>query len=137
MPDAYLCGKSAPMWQRIQTLFLALSAIIAVAFLFVEIADGVTGKDNIAASAVAVGIALLQGFIIAMYKDRKVQMRFCNTTMFLALVMGALAYLQTDGEHLRLGIIFGIPAAIIVTAFLARYNIKKDEDLVRSMDRMR
>lgn len=125
------------MWQRIQTIFLVISAIAAVSFLFVEIADGITGKDNIAASAVAVGIALLQGFIISMYKDRKVQMRFCNTTMLLALAMGALAYIKTDGENLRLEFIIGIPVVIIITSFLARYNIKKDEDLVKSMDRMR
>lgn len=125
------------MWQRIQTLFLALTAIIAVSFLFVEIADGVQGKDNVAASAVAVGIGLLQGFIIAMYRDRKVQMRFCTTTMLLALVMGALAYLTTDAQPLRFEFVIGIPVAILVTSFLARYNIKKDEDLVRSMDRMR
>jgi hypothetical protein len=125
------------MWQRIQTVFLVLTALIAVSFLFVEIGDGVTGKDNVAASAVAVGIALLQGFIIAMYRDRKVQMRFCTTTMLLAVVMGALAYLSTDAEALRFEFVIGIPAAILVTTFLARYNIKKDEDLVRSMDRMR
>lgn len=125
------------MWQRIQSIFLALAAIAAIAFLFVDIADGITGKDNVAASAVAVGIALLQGFIIAMYKDRRVQMRFCATTMLLAAVMAALAYMKTDGENLRLEFIFGIPAVIMITSFLARYNIKKDEDLVKSMDRMR
>lgn len=125
------------MWQRIQTVFLALAGLIAVAFLFLDIADGVKGKDNIGAAAVAVGIALLQGFIISMYKDRKLQMRFCYTTMLLALVMGVLAYLQTDGENVRLPIILGVPVAIILAAFLARVNIKKDEDLVKSMDRMR
>lgn len=125
------------MWQRIQTIFLVLAGIIAIAFLFLDIADDTTGKDNIAASAVAVGIALLQGFIIAMYKDRKVQMRFCYTTMFLALLLALLTYLQTDAPNPRYPIIFGIPAAIIIAAFLARVNIKKDDDLVKSMDRMR
>ncbi len=125
------------MWQRIQTVFLVLAGIIAVAFLFLDIADGVQGKDNIFASAVAIGIALLQGFIIAMYKDRKVQMRFCITTMMLALVLGLFAYVRTEGDNLRLPIIIGVPVAIFISALLARYNIKKDEDLVRSMDRMR
>jgi len=125
------------MWQRIQTVFLAVAGFIAVAFLFLNIADGVQGKDNIAAAAVAVGIALLQGFIISMYKDRKLQMRFCFTTVFLALVLALLAYLQTEAETLNLVMIFGVPAAIILFAFLAWVNIKKDEKLVRSMDRMR
>ncbi len=125
------------MWQRIQTVFLVLAGIIAVAFLFLDIADGVQGKDNIFAAAVAIGIALLQGFIIAMYKDRKVQMRFCLTTMMLALVLGLFAYVRTEGDNLRLPIIIGVPVAIFISALLARYNIKKDEDLVRSMDRMR
>ena len=125
------------MWQRIQTVFLVLAGIIAVAFLFLDIADGVQGKDNIFASAVAIGIALLQGFIIAMYKDRKVQMRFCLTTMMLAVVLGLFAYIRTEGENLQLPVIIGVPVAIILCALLARYNIKKVEDLVRSMDRMR
>jgi peptidoglycan/LPS O-acetylase OafA/YrhL len=125
------------MWQRIQTIFLVISALAAVSFLFVGIADDMTGKDNIAASAVAVAIALLQGFIISMYKDRKVQMRFCTTTMLLALAMGVLAYVKTDGTHMRLEFVIGIPVLIILSSFLARYNIKKDEDLVKSMDRMR
>lgn len=125
------------MWQRIQTVFLVLAGLIAVSFLFLTIADGVTGKDNVPAAAVAIGIALLQGCIIAMYKDRKLQMRFCNTTILLALVLGVFTYVRTDGDHLRLPVICGLPAAIIVAALLARYNIKKDEDLVQSMDRMR
>lgn len=131
------------MWQRIQTIFLIVSVLASIAFLFVPIAViaelEITGKDDIISTAIAIGIALLSVFIISQFKDRKLQMRFCMINVLLAVALAAtsvFAAMQNSGTP-NYAFAVGVPLLIIIALLLAYRNIKKDEDLVKSMDRFR
>jgi Sec-independent protein secretion pathway component TatC len=91
------------------------------------------------------GAALI--FAIFMYGNRKRQMRFVRGTYLL--ILGAIAfmfisdnsiqaYLGTDAqvEH-SYGLSFIMPLIALILTFLADRAIKADEELVRSMDRLR
>ncbi len=131
------------MWQRIQTVFLSVAALAAVGFLFAPIAVEnnieVYGKSNVIASGIAIAIALLSLFIISQFQDRKLQLRFTLINIFIAIalaVVAALGAMQNNSTP-RYEFAIGIPVLIIVALLLAYRNIKKDEDLVKSMDRFR
>jgi len=131
------------MWQRIQTVFLCIAALAAVGFLFAPIAIendvAVYGKTNVIASAIAIGIALLSLFIITQFQDRKLQMRFTMINIIIAFVLAIVAAIGAMGNSAtpRYEYAIGIPILIIIALLLAYRNIKKDEDLVKSMDRFR
>lgn len=131
------------MWQRIQTVFLCIAALAAVGFLFAPIAIendvAVYGKTNVIASAIAIGIALLSLFIITQFQDRKLQMRFTMISIIIAFVLVIAAAIGAMGNSAtpRYEFAIGIPVLIIIALLLAYRNIKKDEDLVKSMDRFR
>jgi len=85
---------------------------------------------------------------ILLYKNRKLQMTICklNLLAYLGVIFtvffsadNALEYIMSlglDGEvQYQLGTAFPIISVILV--FLASRAIKKDEDLVRSADRIR
>ena len=131
------------MWQRIQTVFLCIAALAAVGFLFAPIAIendvAVYGKTNVIASAIAIGIALLSLFIITQFQDRKLQMRFTMINIIIAFVLAIVAAIGAMGNSAtpRYEFAIGITVLIIIALLLAYRNIKKDEDLVKSMDRFR
>ncbi|MFI5172205.1 MAG: DUF4293 family protein [Chitinophagales bacterium] len=131
------------MWQRIQTIFLLIAAAAAIAFIFLPLAEFegnlFYAKNDIISSAIAVAIALLNFFIISQYKDRKLQLRFCAIVLVLSIaLMGASILAATKySEYVRFEFAAGIPVLIIIAVFMARRNIKKDDDLVKSMDRFR
>jgi FtsH-binding integral membrane protein len=129
------------MWQRIQTLFLVIAALAALAFLFVPICVvndiTITGKNNTIATSVAIAIALLSVFIISQYKDRKLQMRFTLINALITIVLAVLSFLAASEGSPRFEFALGVPVFILIALLLAYRNIKKDEDLVKSMDRFR
>ncbi len=131
------------MWQRIQTIFLLISAAAAAAFLFLPLAeleeDILYAKNDIVSTAIAVSIILLSGFTILLYKDRKLQIRFCliNIILSVALLVAAIIAATTFSEYVHFEFAAGIPVVITIAQFFARRNIKKDDDLVKSMDRFR
>lgn len=131
------------MWQRIQTVFLIIAALAAVGFLFAPIAVennvAVYGKSNVIASAIAIAIALLSLFIITQFQDRKLQMRFTLINIVIAIALAVVSALEAmqKNDAPKYEFAIGIPALIIIALLLAYRNIKKDEDLVKSMDRFR
>ena len=130
------------MWQRIQTVFLFLAAIAAIVFLFLPISekDGVLllTKGDIIATSICIAIALIALFTISQLKDRKLQLKMCLINMFLSIVlMGACFFAATRFGNENYPIALGIPLVILIMIVFARRNIKKDEDLVKSMDRFR
>lgn len=131
------------MWQRIQTVFLSISAIAALAFLFAPIGivdeQTVHGKDDVVAAAIAIGIALISLFIITQFKDRKLQLRFCKLNILIAcFLLGFTLFAALNNyDTPRYEFAIGIPVLIILSLFFAQRNVKKDDDLVKSMDRFR
>ncbi len=53
------------------------------------------------------------------------------------VVAGALFSQDTAGQTAQLGLGFGLPVVAIILTILAYRSIKKDDKLVKSMDRLR
>lgn len=155
------------MLQRVQTiwLFFASSAIFSL-FLFpylqVYNLDGsfralkITGVQEsvggqivqtesfIALTIAAVIIALIPMVTIFLFKDRKLQIKLCYLTIVAILgfsfwlvqtAKAALGEITIQTENYGLGII--LPSLSIFFMILALRGIKKDENLIKSADRLR
>ncbi|MDR1783508.1 MAG: DUF4293 domain-containing protein [Dysgonamonadaceae bacterium] len=127
------------MIQRIQSVYLLLIvAVTAIASFFawpVHLFSTVFGAASL--------FALITIFL---YKNRKVQVKFTYTLIFLAIVFllfGSWILYKNFVESMCLDALdyapFFIVSALVMLIFasLALRAIKKDEKLVRSLDRIR
>jgi FtsH-binding integral membrane protein len=129
------------MIQRIQTIWIFL-AVLAAVFLFIAgqdvvISDGLPVLD--AACVILVLVGLLSVFS---YKNRKRQILLNNISIIInVLLVGILIYwlLKLSGgmQIPEKGIEPMFPLIAIVCLFIANIYIKKDERLVKSVDRLR
>ena len=147
------------MIQRIQTVYLFIAALL-VGFLylfpFAEIStDGVVYlfnfqgivqngilKENGVAISVFIGIIMvLEVFAIISFKNRKRQIRITVFSILLKLVLLGMFYFFTYYSFKEAQISFKIsvlfPVIAIILEYLAILAIKKDEALIRSIDRIR
>jgi hypothetical protein len=147
------------MIQRIQTVFLLLGGVFMLAVLFfpfVSVKPEVPGvgilMDGVYTARekpVLAGLFFLSGVLafigIFLFKNRSLQMKmaiFSADAGFLGIVL-AIFYLWQD-EQVRaiigairpnIGALLPVPGFIAL--LLAFWYIRKDEKLVRSMDRLR
>lgn len=136
------------MIQRIQTFFLLLVGLISgvlpfVLSLWID-ADGnaIFANEVLWISVVFYASAALALISIFMYKNRQNQFVMNRLNMILNLfLLGFFVYrsLSLSGESniSEKGIGMLIPVFSIVFLVLANRAIKKDEDLVKSVDRLR
>ena len=136
------------MIQRIQTIYLLLAAGISAGLIFVfylwinQENIQVFAKDNMLYFGLFLGSAVLSFITIFMYKNRKSQFVMGRLNIILNFILlGLFVYqsLNISGETLvsEKGIGILIPIISIVFLALANKAIKKDEDLVKSIDRLR
>ena len=136
------------MLQRIQTIYLLFAAgvsagLIFVFELYVTSQDiKVYAKDDIYVFAVFLVSALLSIISIFRYKKRKSQFMLGRLNIILNFfLLGIFVYqsLNLSGETAvsEKGIGMFLPIVSIVLLALANKAIKKDEDLVKSVDRLR
>ncbi|GAA4245857.1 DUF4293 domain-containing protein [Winogradskyella psychrotolerans] len=136
------------MIQRIQTLYLFLAAVISAGLIFVfhlwtdNSGAKVFAIDNYTYLGLFLGSALLSVFSIFRFKNRKSQFVLGRLNIVLNFVLlGIFVYqsLNLSGEinvsEKGIGIL--LPIFSIVCLVLANKAIKKDEDLVKSVDRLR
>jgi len=131
------------MIQRIQSLFFALAAIIALAFLFVpsvEINDlFLTGLNDTIMLILTVLVALICIGAIFLFSNRVLQANIGRLSLFP--IIGLIAYAVfkelSDGDFAPNFIGLALPVIAIIFVFLAVNAIKKDEKMVRSSDRLR
>ena len=136
------------MIQRIQTIYLLVVALLAGLLpMWLELwseAEGkvIFAKNELPVSLAFYGVALLA--IIALFLFRKRQNQFVANRLNMILnlcLLGFFVYrsLNLSGETqvLEKGIGMLIPVISIVFLVLANTAIKKDEDLVKSVDRLR
>jgi hypothetical protein len=149
------------MVQRIQTLFFTLAAGVlfgqfGVPYLQTNagnpaatlepLTDGVLNPmDNYG----ILGLTLLGGFIalgsVFLFKNRPLQAKLAGggilVSVFLMVLAGFVSKVTLDaipeGGHAELGAGLAAPVIALVNFWLALRNIRKDEALVRSMDRLR
>ena len=136
------------MLQRIQTIYLLVAAIISAGLIFVfhlwtNAADEpVFAKDIIYYFAMFIGSAVLSLVSIFSYNNRKSQFVLGRLNIILNFILlGFFVYqsLNISGEAdvSEKGIGILLPILSIVFLVLANKAIKKDEDLVKSVDRLR
>ncbi|WP_396139034.1 DUF4293 domain-containing protein [Flavobacterium sp.] len=139
------------MLQRIQTLYMTLSVLVTSALPFVF--ELWTLKTDNQATAVFITtsalylslfglVTLLTIISIFSFKKRQNQFVLNRLTMiFNFILLGFFVYrsLNLSGETMvsEKGIGMFLPAISIVLLVLANKAIKKDEDLVKSVDRLR
>ena len=140
------------MIQRQQTLWLLLATAASVLTFFFPFATGeeavlntdmVKTTEIIAGSnfftliltAVSAGLAFV---IIFMFKDRKLQMRLTLLGILIAGITLALYILNMSKLTKATPALWAVlPAIVVISFFMAFRNIRKDEKLVRSLDKLR
>ena len=136
------------MIQRIQTLYLLIVIAISAGLIFVfdlytdKNQALVFAKDDYLYLVLFLGSALLSLISIFSYKNRKSQFVLGRLNIILNFILlGVFVYqsLNLSGEALvsEKGIGLILPIFSIVFLVLANKAIKKDEDLVKSVDRLR
>src|SRR5690606_3509362 len=136
------------MLQRIQTVYLIIAAIISAGLIFVfhlwtnNAEVPVFAKDNVTYLALFLGSAVLSLVTIMNYKNRKFQFVLGRLNIILNFILlGLFVYqsLNVSGEAdvSEKGIGILLPIFSIVFLVLANKAIKKDEDHVKSVDRLR
>ena len=155
------------MIQRIQSLYLLLTSIASVLFLsgnFLSFfndsesgifmnyrgiwMEGTGGALQMQESQIIIPIVVLLLIILSvvaifLYKNRKIQIKFALATVFLSAALTALTawFAYSAGEKyqavLSPGIRTFLPMIILLFSILAYLGIRKDENLVRSYDRLR
>ena len=145
------------MLQRIQSLFLLLTSIAFFLLFRINFAssskslEGVFSDQmyNVMDNPILIGLAALGGAIalitIFMFKNRPLQLRLGYILITLCILLplvAALLVFNEQGDQIsgdvvsdELGIY--LPIVGLITTFLANRFIKRDNKLVKSMDRLR
>ncbi len=131
------------MLQRIQTVWMAL-AVLASVFLFVMGQDVIVfGDRNFPLISIGCFILGIVGiFSIFSFNNRKRQLLLNNISIIInALLIGFLVYwlLNLSGgiEIPEKGIEPIFPILAIICLLIANFYIRKDDRLVKSVDRLR
>jgi len=136
------------MLQRIQTVYLLLATAVSAGLIFVvnlwttETGTMVFAQDSLLYLGLFLGSALLSLISIFMFKNRQLQFVLGRLNIILNFILlGFFVYqsLNLSGETAvsEKGIGMLLPLVSIVLLVLANKAIKKDEDLVKSVDRLR
>ena len=145
------------MIQRIQTIFLVLAALVFAALFKVPFAisnkpsvqmlsDGVFDvTDHPVLLGLTIAGVLLAIFSIFQFRKRKVQLKLGYLIIVMAILLPVIAFLiftngtakadPTIAIEDQIGLF--LPLAAILFAAIANHFIKKDDKLVKSMDRLR
>lgn len=149
------------MIQRIQSLWLFLAFIASgLIFIFPVFVFDNQGsvfiqsfdtiiiseiENYVRAGYVLAGLtALISGLSLAnifFYKKRILQMRICVYNvlliLFLLILTGIFSFTSNTGAVKTFGLSAVLPLIALILNLMARRSIKKDEELVKSVDRIR
>ncbi len=144
------------MIQRIQSIFMLISAICAGLLMKLPFARSETnitnhllynnGKLDLTDNIILMALVLLSAFLafisIFLYRNRKLQVSISYVgILFILGALGAAFWLYwsntPDSANISLGLGFLMPIMYLVFSLLAVHFIKKDDNLVKSMDRLR
>lgn len=149
------------MIQRIQSLYLAAIIVLSILMFFLPFQDIAMGNVHHSLSLmpgsmngmvksfiyvpilVNFSVMVLSLICIFLFRNRKLQMRLCMAILALSAVLISnlftFHYIKSipDTYTANPAIACIFPVLNVVFALLARQAIKKDEELVRSADRIR
>ncbi|MCX6292052.1 MAG: DUF4293 domain-containing protein [Bacteroidetes bacterium] len=147
------------MIQRIQSLYLLVACVLGILLFFIPVysleavktLDGkvVQAFDDFNSLSNPVFLVLTSAsclvlvVTISLFKNRNLQVRLCNLSMLLICIFTGTVFYFSDHSasipgsvvHYRLGCYF--PLVQLILCFLAMRAIRKDEELVRSAERLR
>lgn len=129
------------MLQRIQTIWILLS-VLAAAFLYITGQDVEVFGNAPIISISSIVLVLIGAFSLFSFKNRKRQIVLNNISIIInALLIGILVYwvqnLSGGIDFPEKGIEPVFPLIAVICLFIANIFIKKDERLVKSVDRLR
>ena len=154
------------MIQRIQTVYLLLSALLLGLMFFLPLAHAIGPENSVfrimvwgyddptasspivnpltlAATALLGATIVLEIITVFRYKKRRLQKRLCTAQIVLLLLTAGVTalYLKSFGEEgfgpVALSVTAAFPLVAAILTLLARRGIVKDDKLVRSLDRIR
>jgi peptidoglycan/LPS O-acetylase OafA/YrhL len=138
------------MLQRSQTLWLLLATASALLSFMFPFATGKAMEKNVLTDKaieadsnffllVLTGASLLlSAGIIFLYKNRKQQMRLCLLGILISLLILVVYFLQFQKlTSATLALYCILPFAILAGYVMAFRGIRKDEKLVKSLDKLR
>lgn len=147
------------MIQRIQTVYLFISALLIASLVKLKFADlsvnneiytfvarGIYDGENLVFNGLAIFIfillvALLHFAVILLYKKRILQMRILVFTIVLLLGLFGMFFYFTYAGFTDAKVAFKVPVVFPIVAaildFIAIRAIGKDEALIRSLNRIR
>lgn len=138
------------MIQRRQTLWLLLASVAAgLTFMFPFVVGKKMEKNMLVDEVVDAGsnffILLITGVslvlstvIIFLFKNRKQQMQLCLLGMLISAGIIALYFLQMNKlTNTTLALTSILPFLVLAGYILAFRDIRKDEKLVKSLDKLR
>ena len=155
------------MIQRIQTVYLLLSALLLGLMFFLPLAHAIGPENSVfrimvwgyddptsssspivnsltlAATTLLGATIVLEIITVFRYKKRRLQKRLCTAQIVLLLLTAGVTalYLKSVGEEgfgpVALSVTAAVPLVAAILTLLARRGIVKDDKLVRSLDRIR
>ena len=140
------------MIQRMQSVWLLLSAVLALLSLKTSVFSGniltdtvkqyqhFTAMNSLPLMILTVGVAIASIISIFLYKDRKLQLQIVISTLAVSLLNIFLYYWKTASfvpSEWTFDLTISVVVAIPVLLILAIRGIYKDEQLVKSVDRLR
>ncbi len=138
---SYFCSKLTKMLQRIQSVYMFTAFILTAFYAYLGYLELI--YPNCAAYTVVGGITALLIFInIFLYQFRKAQIRLNNFAIFVLIVLLGLSiyqngFLSGEKQFSEKDIKLLVPVISIVLLLIANKYIKRDERLVKSVDRIR
>ncbi len=128
------------MLQRIQSVYLLIAFISSIFYSYLAYTSSF--KENVFFAISGGFISLLILINIFLYKNRKLQIKLNNLTIFVLIVLLGLSIYQVgllSGEKSfsEKDIKLLVPVISIVFLLIANKYIKRDERLVKSVDRIR
>ncbi len=141
------------MIQRIQTLWLLIAGALGLLSLKTSFYSGhrindivpkpvvfMSGTYNILLIICTTGVAFAALISIFLFKNRKLQLKITIAALLLSIITLLLYYWQSQSfipTESSYDLTAVIPAAIPFVLFIAARKIWKDEQLVKSVDRLR
>jgi hypothetical protein len=141
------------MIQRLQSVWLLLAAAAAFCSLQFSFYSGnmiaanqaksfavLNAQSNLLLLILSAGVGIASLISIFLYKNRKTQLRIVLVTLLVSIINLVLFFIQTKkfvpGEgNYNLTAVFAIMVPVFL--FFAIRGIRRDEKLVKSLDRLR
>lgn len=127
------------MWQRKQTIYLILVILLMASTMLLNPYNQTSGMNIL--NYICTCVAAFSVAAIMLYKNRNRQQIMCNVSIVFLLcwiVLFCYTFFYVEGKQPAQTPFFAlIPIVAIVCLFMAKAGIRHDENLIRSMDRIR